>query len=485
MSLHHADLLVQAWRGYDTCMMNRIGIHQVALLFLSLLAVAPRAIAFQGPGLVPGRSPPAEVRRILGNVSSTSAIGYVRKHVSFGTRNTFSDTKSETRGIGAARRWIKREFERIAAASGRSGDDAIRVYFDSYQLEAGGRRIPRDVEIVNVVFELPGSMAEARQRRYYVIGHYDSIPSDDRDAPGANDDASGTAVAMELARVLSKHRFDSTLVFMATAAEEQGLIGARKHAEKAKTEGWDIRAVLSNDIVGDPTSPAGPTYREQIRVFSEGVPAMASEQELAGYRRFGTYSDSPSRQLARFVADVAAWEKTAVRPMLIFRRDRFGRGGDHSAFNRSGFPAVRFCEVVENYDHQHQVVRVENGVQYGDLAEFVDADYLADVARLNGAALIHLANAPSSPTDLRVRGRTARTTLQWKPSPEPDVAGYEVVWRQTTSPFWQHSKDVGKETDAAVDVSRDNHFFGVRAYDKDGYRSPVSFSDLSARRRRL
>lgn len=434
--------------------------------------------------MIPKNAPPAEVRGALDDVSASGVKGFVERLAAFGTRNTFSDTKSDTRGIGAARRWIKSEFDRFAAESGRTGDEAVRVYFDRYQLKGGQRRIRRDVEIVNVVMEIPGSMPEARKRRYYVIGHYDSIPGDDADAPGANDDASGTAVAMELARVLSKRRFDSTLVFMATAAEEQGLIGARKHAEKAKAEGWDIRAVLSNDIVGDPTSPSGETYREQIRIFSEGVSALATEQEMAAYGRFGTYSDSPSRQIARFIAEVAAWEKTKLRPMLIFRHDRFGRGGDHSAFNRNGFPGVRFCEVVENYDHQHQAVRVENGVQYGDLPEYVDAEYLGNVTRLNGAALIHLANAPSSPTGVRVRGRTAQTTLRWTASPEPDVAGYEVVWRQTTSPLWQFTKDVGNQTQAELEVSRDNHYFGVRAYDKDGYRSPVSFSDLTPARRR-
>ena len=435
-------------------------------------------------------APPPEVARVLSQITPASVKRHVDKLVSFGTRQTFSDTTSQTRGIGAARRWIKSEFERFAAASGRSGKDAIRVYFDRHTLEPS-RRVPREVEIVNVVMEIPGSLPAARARRYYVIGHYDSIPGDfgnaELDAPGANDDGSGTAVTIELARVLSRRRFDSTIVLMATAAEEQGLFGAARHAARARDEGWDIRGVLSNDIVGDPTSPSGKSYPKQVRVFSEGVPATATAAEMRAYARFGTYSDSPSRQLARFVADVAAWEKTTVKPLLIFRRDRFGRGGDHSAFNGRGYPAVRFCEVFENYDHQHQTVHVENGVQFGDLPEFVDPAYLANVARLNAATVIHLANAPSSPTGVRVSGRTASATIRWEASPEPDVAGYEVVWRSTTSPVWEHAHKVAAgsdpaETSVRIDVSRDNHYFGVRAFDKDGYRSPVSFSSLASRR---
>lgn len=444
------------------------------------------ALGVQEAGMVPSQPPPPDVRKIVAKITPSSAKGFVEKLVSFGTRQTYSDTESDTRGIGAARRWIKSEFERFATQSGRTGDDAIKVYFDS-KMQEGGRRTPEPVEIVNVVMEIPGSLPEARDRRYYVIGHYDSIPNPNRDreidAPGADDDGSGTAVTMELARVLSQYRFDSTLVFVTTAAEEQGLIGARNHAELAKENGWDVRGVLSNDIVGDPTAPDGGTYHDRIRIFSEGLPATATEQQVAAFARFGTYSDSPSRQLARFVADVAAWEKTAVQPMLVFRKDRFGRGGDHTAFNQNGFAAVRFTELFEEYTRQHQSVRVEDGVAYGDLPEFVDAEYLANVARLNGSVLVHMANAPSSPKGVRVSGRTANATISWEVSPEADVAGYEVVYRLTTSPFWEQAVDAGSETRLRVDVSRDNHYFGVRAYDKDGYRSPVSFSSLERQRR--
>jgi Zn-dependent M28 family amino/carboxypeptidase len=282
---------------------------------------------------------------------------------------------------------------------------------------------------------------------------------------------------MELARVMSRRRYDATLVFVATAGEEQGLFGAKLHAAAARAAGLDVRAVLNNDIVGDPRSPRGGHYDSQIRVFSEGLPAAASPEQLAQLRAAGIESDSPSRQLARAIAEVAAWQDTDVRPLLVFRRDRFLRGGDQTAFTELGMPAVRFTVVDENYDRQHQNVRKENGKQYGDLPEFVDATYLRGVARLNAAALAHLANAPSAPADARILtgGLSTTTALRWSRSPEPDLAGYEVLWRETTSPTWQHVRDVGTVTETTLDLNKDNWLFGVRAYDKQGYRSPVSF----------
>lgn len=438
---------------------------------------------------------PDLVDRILAEISGESARAYVETLAGFGTRHTLSDTVSDTRGIGAARRWIQAEFERIAAGSGRTGPEAIRVWFDAHTV-GPGRRLPQPVEVVNVVCEIPGSMPEARARLYYVIGHYDSRASDEMDAvsdaPGANDDASGVAVAIELARVLSRHRLDSTVVLMATAGEEQGLYGARAHARAARRDGRQIRAVLNNDIVGDPTGPEGRSARDAIRLFSEGLPLdllLAPEgtsQErldeagrrlarLRTIRALGQEGDSPSRELARYIRRVAELHQTAVRPVLIHRPDRFLRGGDHTPFNEQGFPAVRFCEVYEEYARQHQDVRVEGGVQYGDLPEYVDAAYLGDVARLNAAAIVHLANAPSPPAVRIITAElTHDTTLRWEPSPEPDVAGYEVVWRDGDSGEWQHVRDVGRATEATIDLSKDNHFFGVRAYDREGYRSPVA-----------
>lgn len=424
---------------------------------------------------------------MLSEISPQRAMDVVESLVSFGTRHTLSDTESETHGIGAARRWILKEFEGMALRSGRSGDTAMHAYLDRHAYGPDRRRVPVETEIVNVVAELPGSMHAARHRKYYVIGHYDSRAGEaldaESDAPGANDDASGVAVVMELARVMSRYKYDSTIVFMATAGEEQGLIGARLHAVTARENGQDIRAVLSNDIVGDPKGPSGNVYDRQVRVFSEALPRTLSVGELAQTRALGMENDSASRQLARYIAEVGRGHRLPVQPMLINRTDRFLRGGDHTAFNEAGFTAVRFSIVEENYDRQHQDVRVVDGVQFGDLTEFVDATYLAGVAKLNAAALAHLANAPSAPAEARIV--TAQlgndTLLRWDPSPEPDVAGYEVVWRLTTEHEWSHARDVGAATEATLSINKDNYFFGVRAYDRDGYRSPVSFCGAAAR----
>lgn len=438
-----------------------------ALALLTVLATT----AVAAPPELPGTA--------ATEVSPDSIKGYVEKLVSFGTRHTLSDTESDTRGIGAARRWIKSEFERIAASAGRA--DEIKVYFDSHHVEPNRGRILEPVDIVNVAMEIPGSMPEARARRYYVIGHYDSRNSTandvEGDAPGADDDASGASVAIELARVLASYKLDSTVVLMPTAGEEQGLYGARGHAEKAVAEGWDIRAVLSNDIVGDPTGPNGRNARDRIRVFSEGIPRNAPAEKMARIRGLSAENDSSSRQLARYIAEVGKAQGLPVQPMLIFRPDRFLRGGDHTPFNEHGFAAVRFTEVYENYNRQHQDVRTEAGVQYGDTPEFVDAGYLADVARLNIATIVSLANAPSQPAKVRIitANLTNDTTIRWDASPEPDVAGYEVLWRETTANNWQGSDDVGNVTEHTIDLSKDNWFFGIRAYDKDGYKSPVVF----------
>lgn len=404
--------------------------------------------------------------------------------VDFGTRHTMSETLSDDRGIGAARRWLAGEFERYAAEAGR--DDVV-VELESHLVVADGRRITEDTEVVNVVCTIPGSDPDAKWRHYYIVAHYDSRVSGaldaESDSPGANDDGSGTVVCLAVARALMNVRLDSTVVIMPVAGEEQGLYGSRRHAGIARDIGKDIRAVLSNDTVGDPTGPGGREARSEIRVFSEGIPtAILAEQGRAAnavrtIRSLSAESDSTSRQLARYLKEVADLHDLPVKPRLIYRPDRFLRGGDHTGFNEAGFAAVRLTEVYENYDQQHQDVRTEDGKQFGDLIEFVDGDYIADVARLNIAGLIHLANAPSEPGNARmiVAQLTNDTTLRWEPSPESDVAGYEIVWRETTSPYWQHSQDVGNTTEGTIDLSKDNWFFGVRAYDADGYRSPVAF----------
>ncbi len=427
-----------------------------------------------------------EVDEVVNAISPERIRADVDTLAGFGTRHTLSDTESETRGIGAARRWLKREFETIARESGRTGAEAMRISFDTHRVQADGRRIFEDVDVVNVVCEIPGSMPEARERLYYVIAHYDSRNLDandsEGDAPGADDDASGVALCLELARVLSKQRLDATVVIMPVAGEEQGLFGSRLHAKALADAGKNVAACLSSDVVGDPTGPGGREARDQIRLFSEGLPANLFQgdddamKKLGSIRRYATESDSPSRQIARYIDRVARIHDLPVKPMLVFRPDRFLRGGDHTGFNEAGLPAVRFCEVYETYERQHENVRTESGVRYGDEPEFVDEGYLADVTRLNAASLVHLANAPGSPANVRVLVASLAndTTLRWDARPEPDIAGYEVVWRETTSPVWQRSTDVGNVTEATVDLSKDNWAFGLRAYDRDGYRSPVS-----------
>lgn len=434
---------------------------------------------------VVGTDSPADViARLQREVSPERLQADVRTLADFGTRHTLSETESDDRGIGAARRWIHDEFERIAEEAGR---DDVFVEFDAHHVEADGRRLSRDVDIVNVMCTIPGAVPEARDRLYYVIAHYDSRASDvndaTSDAPGANDDASGTAACLELARLLMNERLDATVVLMPVAGEEQGLFGARKHAAEAVASGRDIRAVLSNDVIGDPSGPGGRMAGGRVRVFSEGLPlallanSSRAERELRTLRSLASESDSSSRQIARFMLGVADSHDLPVKPMLVYRPDRFLRGGDHTAFNEVGFPAVRLTEVHEDYDRQHQDVRYEAGRQFGDLVEHIDGDYLAGVTLLNAATLVHLANAPSSPGDARiiVAGLANDTTLRWTASPEPDVAGYELVWRDTTAADWQHARDVGNTMEATIDLSKDNWFFGVRAYDADGWRSPVAF----------
>ena len=419
-----------------------------------------------------------DVEEVIQAVSPAQLRKTINKLDAFGTRHTLSDTVSDERGIGAARRWLRDQFQALADASGRSD---ITVELMRHIQPPRGRRITEEIEIVNVVMIIPGTMPESRGRMFVVLGHYDSRNGDamdsEGDAPGANDDGSGTAAVLELARVFSTRPCEATTVFLMTAGEEQGLFGANWFVQTAIEKGWDVRGALSNDIMGDPTGPGGRVERNRVRVFSEGIPQGLDERQIRGIRRLNRENDSPSRQLARYIKDISERHDTSVKPWLIYRADRFLRGGDHTPFNQNGFAAVRFTELHENHDRQHQNVRMVDGERYGDVAAFVDEEYLADVTRLNGAALYSLANAPAAPTNARliVANLTIKTTIRWDRAPEPDVAGYEIVYRETTSPFWETVIDVGDTTEHTINLSKDNWFFGVRAYDQDGHRSLVSF----------
>lgn len=427
--------------------------------------------------------PPKAVAKLLGEIDGARMHQRVSALVAFGTRHTLSEAEDPARAIAAARTHIAETMRSGAAQHDPAAP--LQVHFDSHRVAPDGARIDREVDVVNVVAVLPGTMPEAQSRHYYVIAHYDSRASDPMDAtseaPGANDDASGVAVVMELAQVMSHYSFDATLVFMATAGEEQGLIGADRHAQAARAAGKDVRAVLSNDIVGDPSGAHGRMHAGEVRVFSASLGPWLGDDDLARLRKLSATSDGPSRQLARFVAQTAAWQQLNVQPKLVFRADRFLRGGDHTAFNRAGYAAIRFTEVEENYDRQHQDIRTEGERSFGDLARHVDPDYLAGVARLNAATLAHLANAPSPPGDARIVAAQLDpdTLLRWSQSPEPDVAGYEVLWRDTTAAQWQYVQDFGLATQALLPLSKDNLFFGLRAYDHEGYRSPVAFAAVA------
>jgi Zn-dependent M28 family amino/carboxypeptidase len=339
--------------------------------------------------------------------------------------------------------------------------------------EGPADRIPKPTQITNVYAVLKGSDPESAKRIVLVTGHYDSRNSDTFDAtglaPGANDDASGTAVSLECARVLSKLKFPGTIIFLTVAGEEQGLNGSHHFAQMAKSEGWNLEAVLNNDIVGGDRNPQqDPSV---VRVFSEGVPVAATDADLRLIRNLGGESDSASRQVARYVAEVGRTYDTGVKPMLVFRLDRYLRGGDHYSFNQQGFAAIRFTEYREDYNHQHQNVRTENGIEYGDLPKFVNFDYVANVARLNAATLGSLASAPAAPGKVRLLTKELEnnSTLTWEASPR--TSGYEVLWRATTSPEWEHAQEVGNVTRITLPRSKDNVIFAVRAFDNQGHRS--------------
>ncbi len=418
-----------------------------------------------------------EIARIVREIDAGNIERTIRKLVSFGTRNTLSVQEDPNRGIGAARDWLYSEFLKVAEQSG----GRMTVEKQAYEQQKAAR-VPSPTLITNVVATLRGTQPESESRVYVVSGHYDSMcgnPTDAKcDAPGANDDASGTAAVLEMARVMARYKFDATIVFMAVAGEEQALLGSTYFSDQAKQKATNIEAMFTNDIIGSTLGGNGVRDRRTVRVFSEGVPSSEKPEEANVRRGVGGENDSASRQLARFIVETGELYVPNMKVMMVYRRDRYLRGGDHIPFLERGFPAVRFTEPNEDYHHQHQNVRTENGIRYGDLVEFVDFSYVANVARLNAANLAMLALAPAMPKKVNIL--TARLTndtdLKWDENKEPDLAGYEVVWRDTTSPVWTSSRGVGKATSYTMKgMSKDNYFFGVRAVDRQGNRSPVSF----------
>jgi hypothetical protein len=424
---------------------------------------------------LPKTTTDTEIQRMIKEISAKRIEASIRKLVSFGTRNTLSEQDNPTRGIGAARDWIFNEFQKFSADCG----NCLTVEKQSF-LQPKANRIPEPTTLTNVIATLKGTTDP--DRVYVVSGHYDSMctsPTDAKcDAPGANDDASGTAAVIELARVMSKRKFDATIVFMTVPGEEQGLLGAAYFAEQAKLKAMNIEGMFTNDIVGGVTTKKSSPNRNKVRVFSEGVPSNETEQQANTRRSVGGENDSASRQLARYIKEQSDKYLKTFKVWMIYRRDRYGRGGDHIPFLERGFTAVRITEVDEDYTHQHQNVRTEKGVFYGDTLEFVDFEYTANVTRVNLISLASLANAPAKPKNASVvtTRLTNDTELKWDLNTDADIAGYEIVWRETTSAEWTNSffiKNVGNFI--VKDRSKDNYFFGVRAVDKNGNKSPVSF----------
>jgi hypothetical protein len=424
----------------------------------------------------------SEIQQIVSEINARNIEQTIRKLVSFGTRNTLSDQNDPHRGVGAARDWLYGEFQKAAAQSG----GRMTVHKQTFE-QAKAARVPAPTMLTNVVAILKGTQPESAGRLYVVSGHYDSMctsPTDAKcDAPGANDDASGTAAVLEMARVMAKYKFEATIVFMTVAGEEQGLLGSTYFAEQVKKDNWDIEAMFTNDIVGNSLGGNGVRDRRTLRVFSEGVPSNETQAEATTRRSVGGENDSSSRQLARFIKETSQLYVPSMSVQMIYRRDRYGRGGDHIPFLERGYAAVRFTEPNEDYRHQHQNVRIENGLQYGDLPQFVDFAYIANVARVNAASLAALASAPARPKNVTLTtGLSNDAELKWEANKEPDVAGYEIVWRDTTSPVWTSSRPVGNVlTFTMRGMSKDNYFFGVRAVDRAGNRSPVSYPRPASR----
>ena len=452
-----------------------------ALAGLAVLAAGapPRAAAQEPP---PDRHP--GLRRLADDVSADTLRAELTRLVGFGTRNTLSDTLSDTRGIGAARRWLKARMDTIADRCG----GCLRVFYQR-NVVPPQRRIPDTTEVVNVVAVQPGTSDPGRY--VLITGHYDSrvtdVLNDTSFAPGADDDGSGTVAVLEAARVLSRHRFPATIVYAALAGEEQGLFGGKGLAAYAREHGWRIEADLNNDIIGNIQGIDGIVDNTTARVFSEGTRAGESERTARIRRYTGGEVDSPSREVARYVAGMSDYVRN-LHVMMIYRLDRFGRGGHHKPFNDAGFPAVRLMEAHENYHRQHQDVRMDDGIHYGDVLSGVDSTYAAKLTSVNAATLAALAWAPPAPDSVKIGGAVSpRTTLGWKGADDPDLAGYRIYWRETTAPQWQKSVWLGGPGDGVVErdgdrlsytlenVVIDNYLFAVVAVGKDGNESVTVF----------
>lgn len=417
-----------------------------------------------------------KLHEIVKQVSAKNIENDITKLVGFGTRHTLSETQSNTRGIGAARRWIKSEFENIS----KQCNGCLEVYFQTKTI-SGEKRIPNPTEVVSVIAVLKGKTDPSR----YVImsGDIDSRVSDSMnftsDSPGANDNASGVAGVLEAARVLTKYQFNGSIVFAALAGEEQGLFGGKIMAEQAQKDGWRIKAVLNNDMIGNIQGINGVINNTTARIFAEGTRQTETANQARTRRFTGGEVDSPTRNLARYIDTMADRYIPNLDTMMIYRLDRFGRGGHHRPFNDLGYPAVRIMETNENYNRQHQDLRREDGIKYGDTIDGVNFDYAAKLTALNAVSLAGMAWAPNPPSTVKISGAVQPSThLEWKANTKEKeiIAGYKIYWRLTDSSQWQNSLYVGNVTEHTLEnIVIDNYFFGVASVSKEGFESPIVF----------
>ena len=447
------------------------------LIFLGLVSSCKNKTTESG--ILPGnQSNDPKISEMIKQISADSIKADIQKLVRFKDRQTMADTTSDSTGIGAARRWIYAQFERYSKESG----GRLEVRYDGY-LQERAERINKPTRIVDVVATLSGTQPASKNRIYVVSGHYDSrvtdIMNDTSFAPGADDDGSGVACSLELARVMSHYKFDATLVFMTVSGEEQDLYGSTHFAEEAKANNWNIQGMITNDIIGSSTAENGIKDPNDVRVFAAGIPP---NKELSRHDRMllmtGGENDTRPRELARFIREMTQKYVPDMNVNIIYRADRYLRGGDHMPFLKEGYSAVRFTEPHENFHHQHQDVRMKDGIQYGDLPKYVDYHYASRVTQINLVTLANLALAPAEPRDvgMDVSKLTNSTTLKWKANSEPDLSGYIIVWRKTDMPYWQHQQFVGNVTEYTVkNISKDNYLFGVEAVDKSGHHSPAVY----------
>lgn len=414
----------------------------------------------------------AAIEAMVKEVSADSLKAYIDKLVSFGTRHTLSSPTDAKRGIGASRQWVVEKFREW----GKASNGRMNAFVDTTTLQPDGRRVNTPTLLGNAMGILKGT-DPTDNRVYLISGHIDSRVTDvmnaTSDAPGANDDGSGVAAVLECARIMSKQNFPATVIFVAVSGEEQGLLGAGYLAEKAKKEGWNIDALLNNDIMGsNNSSETQITDNTRLRVFSEGMPAFELEKAAAGIRNMGQENDGRPRQLARYVKEVGERYVDNLEVMLIYRNDRFLRGGDHTPFVQRGFAAVRLTEMNENFNHQHQDLRTDKGIEYGDHAKFMDFEYLRKNTAVNLATLANLAKAPAIPQEVKVdvKELTNSTYLYWKAPKNGNVSGYYILMRETSAPMWQ-KKLYTRETNIRLPYSKDNYFFAVQAVNADGNES--------------